>query len=272
MSVKRRKYGTGHAYYVTDVSDPRPEDWIKWPGVTTIIGETVPKKLTDWAARMAADEAIDFWNELSRLRLHERHERLHYAYRRDRDKAARRGTEVHRIAEKLVAFEEVTKPDELAGHIEAYVDFLDRIQPQPVHVELLVVNHTLRYCGTADLVADLPEVTAEEIIPPGRWLLELKTSQGLYPESALQATGYVRAETYVTDPRGSGEELPLADLGIEHCGVVHIRSDSWALHPVDTGEDTWAYFQRLRWLYDRKDSLEALIGPAVAVPMLADVT
>lgn len=259
MTIRRRKYGTGHAYYV---------DEVKVPGVTTIIGDTTPKNLTDWAARSAADFAIDNWDELLAMRPSERHKALHYAYRNDRDKAGRRGTEVHRLAERLVAFEEVAKPEELAGHIDSYLGFLDAMDPEPVAVELVVVNRTLRYCGTADLVCDLGEVTAEEVIPPCRWLLDLKTSRsGIWPETALQLTGYSRAESYL-DPE-TGEERPMDSLKIDRCGAVHITADGWELRPVDTGEDVWEHFQRLRWLYDRLPEMRAWIGPAVAVPMPA---
>ncbi len=259
MTVKRRKYGTGHAYYV---------DEVKVPGVTTIIGDTTPKNLTDWSARCAADFAIDNWDELLAMRPSERHKALHFAYRNDRDKAGRRGTEVHRIAERLVAFEEVAKPDELAGHIDSYVGFLDAMNPEPVQVELVVVNRTLRYCGTADLVCDLGEVMAEEVIPPGRWLLDLKTARsGVFPEVALQLCGYEHAESYL-DPE-TGEERPMADLKIEHCGAVHIRADGWELLPADTGEGTWEHFRHLRWIYDRLPEMRATIGPAVAVPVPA---
>ena len=51
------------------------------------------------------------------------------------------------------------------------------MNPEPVQVELVVVNRTLRYCSTADLVCDLGEVMAEEVIPPGRWLLDLRTAR-----------------------------------------------------------------------------------------------
>jgi hypothetical protein len=260
MTVKRRKYGTGHAYYV---------DEVKVPGVTTIIGDTTPKDgLTDWAARSAADYAIDNWDELLAMRPSERHKALHFAYRQDRDKAGRRGTEVHRLAERLVAFEEVAKPEELAGHIDSYVSFLDAMNPEPIAVELVVVNRTLRYCGTADLVCDLGEVLAEEVIPPGRWLLDLKTARsGIFGETALQVCGYARAEAYL-DPE-TGEERPMDALKIEHCGAVHITADGWELRPLDTGEATWEHFRHLRWIYDRLPEMRATVGPAVALPVPA---
>jgi hypothetical protein len=259
MTVKRRKYGTGHAYYV---------DGAKVPGVTTVLGATMPKSgLTDWAARKAADEAIDYWDELAGLRLSERHERLHHAYRHDRDKAAKRGTEIHKIAGAQVQGENPLVPEELQGHVEAYRDFLDTVEPVPLigGIELVVASRTHRYCGTADLVADLPALTVDlDHIPACRWLLELKsTRSGIWPESALQASAYTNAEVFV-DPAHPDDERPMEWLGIQRCGVVWIRSDAWELRPVDTGPSTFDYFTHLRWLYDRADTTDGWIGGSAA--------
>jgi len=260
MSVNRRKYGpTGHGYTI---------DGSKVPGVTSILRETLPKGgLTDWAARCAADEAIDCWEELAELRPSERHKRLHYAYKHERDTAARRGTEVHRLAEALNNDEDVTPPEELRGHVEAYRDFLDVMGVAPLvgGTELVVANRTHRYCGTADVVADLPRaMLGYQQLAAARWLLELKTSRTrVYPESALQATGYVNAEVFV-HPDLPDVEQPMSLLGIERCGVVWIRSDSWELRPVDTGLDTWTYFLHLRWLYDHAADLDTWLGATAA--------
>lgn len=262
MTVKRRKYGTGHAYYVDDE---------KYPGVTTVLGMLPKDGLIGWAARATAEYAIDYWDELARLRLSQRLNKLRKAMYEDRDAAGHRGTEVHRLARHLIAGEEVIVPDELAGHVEAYTRFLDQIEPEPVATELIVVNKTLRYCGTSDLVADLPEILTDdgEVCPPARWLLELKTTRsGVWPESAIQATAYQRAEFFV-DPASPEEERPMDWLRIARCGVVWVTSEGWELRPVDTGETAWEIFQRLRWLFDHQDDLKGLIGAAALVPVLA---
>jgi len=262
MTVVRRKYGkTGHGYQI---------DGSKVPGVTSVLRETLPKSgLTDWAARCAADEAIDYWDELAGLRPSERHKRLHYAYRHERDAAAKRGTEVHRLAEALNNDEDVTPPEELRGHVESYRDFLDVMGVAPLvgGTELVVANRTYLYCGTADLVADLPRIMlGYQVLAPARWLLEIKTSRNrIYPESALQGCGYVNAEVYV-HPDQPGIEQPMSALGIERCGVVWVKSDAWELRPVDTGLDTWTYFLHLRWLYDRRDDPDTWLGSAAAAP------
>lgn len=264
MSVKRRRYGrTGHGYQV---------DGAKTPGVTTVLSATMPKGgLTDWAARCGADHLIDYWDELAALKPSERHKRVHYAYRDERDAAAKRGTEVHRLASRLAQGEEVTVPDELAGHVEAYRDWLDSTDLATVAVELVMASRQHRYCGTSDLIGDLGEVLTDDqgVIPPGRWLLELKTTRtGVWPESAIQATAYRNAEIYV-HPDKPDEEMLTEWLGIQHCGVVWIRSDTCELHPVESGPEVWDTWLRLRWLYDHQDAMPGWIGPAASAAVLA---
>jgi hypothetical protein len=260
MTVKRRRHGkNGHSYSI---------DGEKVPGVTTIIGKTMPKPaLIDWAARTAADEVVNYWDQLAGLLPMERHNQVRSAPNRNRDAAAKRGTEIHVYAGRVVEGESVHPPEEIAGHVDAYVDFLDVIGPVPLigGTELRVASREHRYCGTVDLVADLPPVMlGAELIPASRWLLELKsTRSGIFPESALQASAYVNADVFV-HPDHPDDEQPMKSLGIERCGVVWIRSDSWELRPIDTGPTTFDYFLRLRWMFDHADDLDGWIGETVA--------
>jgi hypothetical protein len=277
MTVKRRRVGSSGFGYTIDGT--------KAPGVTSIIS-MVPKNLTDWAARTAADYAIDNWADLDAMPLSQRQKLIANAHHEARDSRAKRGTEVHKLGEALVAGETVAVPDELAGHVEAYRDWLDAVEPKPVEggTELLFASREHTYCGTGDLIADLPDIMADgEFIPACRWLLDLKTAAGLWPESALQLTGYRRADVFgvpldwcgecdeetriLTGPRGGlskceachpdragFEERPVDWLEIKRCGVVWIKSDTCELHPVDTGDEVWEFFLRLRWLYDRMET------------------
>ena len=57
--IKRVNRGKGHSYVDTDTGE-------KIPGVTTYIGDGVPKPaLVNWAGNSTAEYAVDHWDELS---------------------------------------------------------------------------------------------------------------------------------------------------------------------------------------------------------------
>jgi hypothetical protein len=202
------------------------------PGVTTIIGDGVPKPaLSYWAAKMAAEFTADNLDTLNGLDRFAIVDLVKGAPWRDRDAAARRGTEVHRLGEQLVAGEEIEVPEELTGHVDAYLRFLDDWQLDPVLVEAVVVNRTHRYLGTLDLVADLND--------GHRWLLDIKTTRsGVYGETALQLSAYRHAEHYLDE---DGNEQPMPE--VDRTGVIWVRADGYDLVPVDTGPDIYRYFR-----------------------------
>jgi len=241
-------------------------DGVKAPGVTTILQKAAKPGLVRWAARCAADEAVNNWEQLAELPLMERREVLLGAPDRDRDAAAGRGTEVHHLAERYINGQPVTAPDELAGHFDAAVDFLQRVRPAVVATELAVASRAEHYAGTLDLIADLPELHAGlEVIPAGRWLLDFKTGRsGVWMETALQLTAYSRAEFYVRE--SGGTEYPMADVGITRCGAVWLRADGWDLLPVTANDETWAYFLHLAAIDRAGEATRGWIGGAIDPP------
>jgi hypothetical protein len=204
------------------------------PGVTTIIGDGIPKPaLITWAANATAEYAVDNWDNLSTLAPAQRLKRLQAARYDAKDAAAKRGTEVHKAAEKLLADQEVQVPDDIAGHVEAYARFLDEFKVEPVHVEFSCISYKWGYAGTADLCAwlQLPE--------RGRVLTldDLKTSRsGIFGETALQLAGYLFADVWVVD----GKEIPPPK--VDYCCGIHVRGDGYDLLPVEVGEQEFKDF------------------------------
>lgn len=247
MTLARRNHGRGHSYLL---------DGEKVPGVTTILGAALPKPaLIEWAGKTTAAYAVDRWDELAVLPPSKRLNELNGARFADRDAGARRGTEVHRLAEALVAGEEVTVPDELAGHVASYVAFLDAWEPEPVVVEAVIANRAVGYCGTVDLVADMRG---------DRWLLDVKTARsGIFGETALQLCAYARAEVYLD---AEGEEQKMAELGIERIGGIHIRGDGWDLRELRGDDEVWNTFRHVRWLARHIEEMRDWVGPALELP------
>jgi hypothetical protein len=250
MTVRRIKSGRGHRYTV---------DGEKVPGVTTILRQHISEGLRKYPGKATAEYALDHWSELAAMAPSQRLRKMMASQYEVRDLAAKRGTEIHKLGQALVAGEgEVDVPDELAGHVEAYRDWLDAVEPVTLATELVLGNRTHRFCGTGDLVADLPAVTCNmERIPAGRWLLDLKSSaSGIWPETALQLCAYEHAEVFAEGE----DERPMEWLQIERCGAVWIRSDSVELRPVYTGPEVWEFFLHLRWLHDHVEQMPDWVG------------
>jgi hypothetical protein len=248
---KRRQYGRNHSYYL---------DGQKLRGVTSILSDGLAKPaLVGWGINTTAGYAADHWDELAELPVSKRIETLKKAPYADRDAAARRGTEVHKIGELLVRGKEVEVPDELAGHAESYVRFLDEFEPEPVHVEESVVSLTKwPYAGTLDGIFDFPTLGK-------RLLVDIKTARsGVFPDNALQLAAYRYATHFASAEDGwELHEMPPVD----GCAVIHVRADGYSLVPVETSQDvfrTFRYAQQLdAWANDLS---KTVVGEEVMPP------
>jgi hypothetical protein len=246
--IHRVNGGRGHRY--------EDANGLRVPGVTTIISGGIPKPaLVDWASNVTADYAVDHWDELGKLAPSARLKTLQKAKYADRDTAANRGTAVHRLAEKLVLGEKVQVPDEIRGHVESYVRFLDDFDVEPILTEFVVMSHEHAYAGTGDLLADLRRLET-------RALLDVKTSRsGIFGETALQLSGYRYADTYVDV---YGDEQPM--LEVDWCGAVHVRADGYSLIPVEAGEEQHRAFLYAAQVADFVANSRDLIGEPVEPP------
>lgn len=263
--VKRRNHGSGHSYWDIGANG----DEIKLDGVTTLLRDGIPKGgLSAWAAKQAAGYAVDHWAELSELGLLERGTEIQYAWQRERDRLAARGTAIHALADNLSHGRAVEVPDELAGHVDSCLAFLNTHGFRPLVTESVVVNRTGGYAGTLDAVGTMHG---------HRYILDWKTGGNIYAEHALQLAAYAHAEHYVNMV---GDEQPIADLQIERGAVVHLRSDGFDVYPMRIDEPVYAVFRHVaylaRWVRWDKDSgtsaLDVFKGPAMAAPSLRSVS
>ena len=296
-ATRIQKSGNGHSYYL---------DGEKVPGVTTIISNGVPKNgLIGWASnipadfvanglqvarsestgktRIVADELVAElrewqlartgrkivpWNDSSPLPRAAVADALASLRYRDRDEAAGKGSEVHRLAERLARGEEVEVPDYIAGHVDAYVRFLNEWEPTNAVLEGVVVNRRWRYMGKFDLLADFPGKVWSSGIwqgrPVGRGLLDVKTARsGIFAEVALQLQGYRFGETLL---RGA-EEVPMPP--VDFVAAIHVRADGYDVIPFDVTDNpntdpayrTFLYAKQVGWWMDWEE------GPAATVKL-----
>lgn len=252
--IRRVDRGRSHWYEDTDTGQ-------RVPGVTTWTDKGVPKPaLVNWAGTATAEYAVDNRERLAELTPSAHLKELQGARYAAKDAAANKGTKVHKVAERLVAGEEVPIPEGLEGHVESYVRFLDEFDVQPVLVEALVYSPTHGYCGTLDLVADLvdPDDPAERV----RWLLDIKTNRsGIFGETALQLAGYRFAEVRV-DEDGTEHDMPEVDMA----GAVHVRADGYNLIPLEVSETQHRKFLYVAQVADFVEHSRDLVGEPIAPP------
>lgn len=254
--------GRGHKYKL----DGQPLD-----GVTTLIGDGMRKKaLENWAGNETAAYAVNHWAELAELPVAARLETLKKARFQVRDAAARKGTEIHRLAEKIIAGEEVEVADEIRGHVESAVRFLDEWKVRPLLTETKVWNERGRYGGTLDMVIT-SDVFDEREGGPRVILADWKTNRsGIYGETALQLSAYANADCYVG---ADGLDHPMSELGVTDHWAIWIRGDGYSVYPMERGEDVFRTFQYVATVARRTEGpgrpLDALKGEQLFNPGVA---
>lgn len=230
------------------------------PGVTTLLGKGLPKPaIPYWAAKSVAEYVIDNPEGVDQLRSMGRGPAvaaLKQVPWQKRDDAAVRGTDVHALAERLIHGEDVDVPAHLLDHVEGYARWLSAFGVEPIITEVPVANRAAWYAGKPDAVVRLAGSDAV-------WLLDWKTSSGVYGETALQTAAYARAEFYAPTP---DDEQPMPH--IDRIGVVHITAAGSTLYPLGDIDDAFAVFRHVAWVAQKADWIKDLVGAPIEEPTL----
>jgi hypothetical protein len=212
--------------------------WV--PGVTTLIKGGLPSPaLMYWSARTVAEWVADHPEITDEIkRLGGRGPAVAFLKElpwQKRDVGAERGTEVHNYAEKLVAGERVDVPDDLAGYVQAAVQFMDDWGIEPLVVEGKVAHRTHWWAGTGDLWARCKD---------GRVAyFDHKTApSGIWPETAFQAAAYTHAEFWDND--GKEEPLPAVDFA----AAVWLQEDTYDVIPVKADDTIYNEFRHIAFV------------------------
>ncbi|WP_372595604.1 hypothetical protein [Actinotalea sp.] len=245
----------GHRYTL----DGRPV-----PGVTTLLGKGLPKPaLVYWSAKAVAEYVMDNPDGVEALRAMGRDPgvaALKQIPWQKRDEAAVRGTDVHGLAEQIIHGREVEVPEHLAGHVEGYTRWLDAFDVEPIITEVPVANRAHWWAGKPDAIVRLGGQT---------WLLDWKTSTGVYGETGLQTAAYARAEFYAPTPDDE-QALP----HIDRTGVVHITADGSYLYPLAGNpaeiDEAYGVFRHIAYVAQRTDWIKGLLGEPMPAPESED--
>jgi hypothetical protein len=204
-------------------------DGLPVTGVTTILNGGIPKPaLIYWSGKTVAEYVEANPAEIESLRNRDDVDmvrELAAIPAKVRDEAGITGTAVHDFAEILATTGTVEDvPEELAGYVEGYADFLDRFQITPLLMERPCASRKDWYAGKFDMIGTSPLLNDGQPI-----MIDLKTSKYVYGETGLQTAAYSLAEFYVDE---DGTEHPLPEIVATY--VAHVT-------PMDRDGDNARY-------------------------------
>ncbi len=275
--LQRRNVGKDGHYYLLD------GEYV--PGVTTALGIGLGLKFdipSGWAARICADWVIERRHLLAdpTWTNTELHGMIRNAPRNTTSDAAAKGKTIHAYGEQLTATGEVELADEhahLAPHVEQYAMFLDRWQIDTIASEVPLANTTLRYAGTADLIARSQPVVelynqwldsiGQPPLPldaPGK--LDIKSGNAIRDKDKCQIVAYSRADLCHID----GVEQPTPTTYWH--GLIHVREEFAELHLIRPSyvDRLWDLFQhalaewhaldeKRGWISNATDNVDQLL-------------
>jgi len=219
---------------------------IQYPSVTQITGMLEKPALLGWAANCAVDHVFENL-ETVRDPLSNVHqveavlEEARKAYTAKRDAAADAGTMTHDAIEAYIRGEEYlsileNKDEEIKQNaINGFLAFLSWEEKNHVkwlESEVQVFCTSVGYAGRFDAIA---------IINGHRYLIDFKTSKGVWPEFSWQLCAYRQAYNEMYPERA-----------VENLAVLHLDKDTSepTFKPIESGIDRMtALFNSLVWAY-----------------------
>lgn len=206
-------------------------DGLPVKGATTLMNGGIPKpQLVPWAARKVAEYAEANPREVERLRNDPDKDfvkELTKAPNEVRDRAALRGTEIHDLGQRYLDGEDIG--EEMGIHepeVMGLVDFIEDMKLEPLIVEKSLANRKHWYSGRVDFIGTSPYLHDGRPV-----LVDWKTSNRVYGDTALQCAAYARAEFWVMDD-DPDTEYPMPDISATY--VAHITAIGVRLHPLAT--------------------------------------
>jgi hypothetical protein len=196
----------------------------EYPSVTAILAAGVPKPfLARWAAKVAAEYAIDHLDRLRLLPAGQAIREVTQAPFVRRDQAADLGDLIHAAVETHAIDQLCPElPPEAEPYLAGFDRFLADHQPVFLAAEATVYSRRYGYAGTFDAIATLPD--------RGLTLLDVKTGNRVYPEVCLQLAAYAAAD-FIGQAGSTEQPLPAFEAG----AVLHLRRGGYQLVSVPIG-------------------------------------
>lgn len=189
---KRHIYSTLDYVNLTKAGTPRKK---RLTGVTTITGVIDKPNLIPWASKMACNHMREYLKEGEKYTMEELMPIIDEAQEKHnttKNKAATTGSMIHDWAEKFAKAKankekiEIpkTEDEQYLNGIMAFLDWYNDNKVSITEAERVVYSKKHGFVGTLDAVAE---------IDGKKYLIDYKTSSGVYDEMKFQVSAYYKA-------------------------------------------------------------------------------
>lgn len=161
-----------------------------------------------------------------------------------------RGSRIHAVLESILRHEPTAIQPQDQGAIAGARTWLNEHDVVPLEIEAYLINETLGFGGTCDLIAE---------IDGDVWLLDWKTSKSVawpdgrvYDDMRLQLAAYANAEFIARIGDVQGYELP----AITRFGILHVTDGGTKLYPADVTAEDWTTFRACLWIHHWQQAMK----------------
>ena len=183
---------------------------VEYPSVTTVTGILDKPALIQWAANCAVDYVAGNLDRLKSDNVHEGEavlEEARSAHRTVKDEAAGNGTKVHKAIELYIHgqdYSEILDNEESQTGFKAFLSWEEKNHVIWLETECAVYSINHGYAGRFDAIA---------MVNGHRYLIDFKTSKGIYDEMKYQLCAYRQAYNEMLE---EGQEK------LENIAILHL--------------------------------------------------
>mgnify|MGYP003646854798 CR=1 FL=1 len=219
----------------------------KFRRVTAVLNAVAKPALMPWACKMVAEYAWEHREAWSKMDKAGALKALKGSPWEKRDTAGVRGTHVHNSLDDFHKGKEYHEglTAEETEMVNNTIRLLQRRNETTLGSEIIVYNKTYDYAGTFDLW------THDGL--NSSWILDYKTSKGIYPGNALQLSAYQNAEFAVLKMKPvrqstgvevwEGIQVPWDSDWAENLGIIHVTEKESLLYPIIASDVYWETFK-----------------------------
>jgi hypothetical protein len=193
----------------------------------SVVKSAYPKFLGTWISKVTAEYAYDNRDVWARLEREDAVDLIQKASNRFKNKAADRGTDIHKYIDSLALGQHVNEallPDTVLPFTYAAKRMVSELKLSPIYIECVGFERTYGYGGTVDFIGDTIF---------GRGLIDFKTRENYnkYDEEAAQVAAYAAFDYIIVEDESGVRRVEPPEY--DFVAIVVLTPQGYQVHQIN---------------------------------------